>query len=1173
MPTHAHVATTSPSALNRFLGCEYRTYLDILDRRGEPAGNRLEPKMQLLFERGELHEEGVVDAMKADGLNVVSLEDEHATREQKAERTLAAMSAGEQVLHQGCFLHDGWVGYPDFLIRVEEPSDLGAFSYEVADAKLGRTPQPKHIFQLLFYTEQLERIQGRRPARMRLLLGDGTDPSFREEDFEAYAAGIRELFQQRLAELEAPKPEPAYPYPVGDCEFCPWWQVCTTKRRDEDHLSLVANLQRGQGLKLEAHGVHSLTELTTLPEAERIPRLSASTVETLRAQADLQLRSRGLARPLFTLLEPEAETGLARLPAPSPGDVHFDFEGDPYFGEDGLEYLFGTVYEQDGVPVYFPLWATSRAEEKQAFEAWVAWITERLTQHPDLHVFHYNAYETTALKKLVARHATREHEVDELLRRRVFVDLYGITRQAVRAGVESYGLKGMEPVFGFERNAELRGALGSMKRWQAFREDGKQEHLDGIALYNEDDCLSTRALYAWLLERRPEAEAEWGVELDTLLPEPPKPLSEKAQAEFDETERLRPLLTAGLPDDESQDSEEERARRTTFDLLGYHRREAKPGWWEFFARREQSAGQLCHEDGAAIGELTVLSGPELIGKRERRQWRLAFPDQEHKLSASGVDDPDAGASGTIEELDEDTRELVYERPAKHGDVPPTRLAPCGPYGTDPQSGALFRFGDRIAARGLAPCGELDAGADLLLRRAPRVAPGTPPLADAAGEIDRIREKVRSLEQSVLVVQGPPGTGKTWTGARIATDLLKRGLRVGVTATSHKAINNLLRAIDEAADEEGVTFRGWKKGSEPEQAYASDRVTFAAKRPSEDDGEITLVGGTAWHWAHANQHDSTDVLLVDEAGQVSLADAIAVSQSTASVVLLGDPQQLAHVSQGTHPHGVGASVLEHMLAGASTIVPERGVFLGTSWRMHPDVTRFVSDTMYEGRVGSIPGCERNRVSSPGLTGNGLRLLACEHEDNRGRSPEEASLIAAEVEKLLDGGTVVSREHPEERPLTLEDILIVAPYNAQVRCLRAKLPAGARVGTVDKFQGQEAPVVLFSMTSSSGDDVSRGMSFLFSRNRLNVAVSRAQALAVVVCSPRLLTARCSTVEDMRLVNMLCRFAEAAGETTGGGVERSRGTRSRARLPVSGPQLPVVLVVSGLREVRRTNDYRAT
>lgn len=407
--------TSSPSALNRFLGCEYRTHLDILERRGELDAERKPPEMQLVFERGDRHEAQVVADMVEQGLDVVALEDKEASVEDRAAGTLAAMRAGRQVLHQGCFAHDGWVGYPDFLIRVEKPSDLGAWSYEVADAKLGRAPRPKHIFQLLFYNEQLERLQGRPPARMRLILGDMSDPAFRAEDFDAYAHDIRKMYLARYAELLRPAPDPpvAYPYPVADCDFCPWWHVCKDKRRADDHLSLVANLHRGQGLKLEAHGVHSLSDLVSLPEGEDVPRLPAATVESLRAQADLQLRSRGEPRPLYELLEPEAEIGLTRVPAPSPGDVHFDFEGDPYWGEEGLEYLFGTVYEEHGAPRYWPLWATSRAEEKEAFETWVDWTMARLERWPDLHVFHYNAYEVTALKKLVARHATREYELDE----------------------------------------------------------------------------------------------------------------------------------------------------------------------------------------------------------------------------------------------------------------------------------------------------------------------------------------------------------------------------------------------------------------------------------------------------------------------------------------------------------------------------------------------------------------------------------------------------------------------------------------------------------------------------------------------------------------------------------------------------------------------------------------
>ena len=223
------------------------------------------------------------------------------------------------------------------------------------------------------------------------------------------------------------------------------------------------------------------------------------------------------------------------------------------------------------------------------------------------------------------------------------------------------------------------------------------------------------------------------------------------------------------------------------------------------------------------------------------------------------------------------------------------------------------------------------------------------------------------------------------------------------------------------------------------------------------------------------------------------------------------------------------MLEHLIDDADTIPPDRGVLLDVSWRMHPDVCDFVSKTMYDGRLSAEEHCANQRIDSPGLSGTGLRMLSVEHSGNRTRSPEEADVIAAHVDALLRG-TFTDRDG-DTRELTLEDILIVAPYNAQVRTLQSKLPDGARVGTVDKFQGQEAPVVFFSMATSTDEDVSRGIGFLFSRNRLNVAVSRAQALAVIVCSPKLLTARCSTVDDMRLVNMLCLVAEEAQIHTAG------------------------------------------
>jgi len=253
--------------------------------------------------------------------------------------------------------------------------------------------------------------------------------------------------------------------------------------------------------------------------------------------------------------------------------------------------------------------------------------------------------------------------------------------------------------------------------------------------------------------------------------------------------------------------------------------------------------------------------------------------------------------------------------------------------------------------------------------------------------------------------------------------------------------------------------------------------------------------------------------------MALTDALAVGTAARELILLGDPNQLAQVSQGSHPPGAGASVLGHLLGEDETVRPEMGEFLEQTWRMRPEVNRYISETFYEGRLEPAEICLERSVALR----NGLRFVEIEHEGHRVASVEEAEFVRDEIERLL--GKPYVDEHGE-RELRQEDVVVVAPYNAQVRCLRAKIPdRRVRIGTVDKFQGQEAPFVFYSMASSSGEDVPRGLDFLFSRNRLNVAISRAKCLAYLVASPRLLDANCRTVEQMRLANALCRFVEAA------------------------------------------------
>jgi uncharacterized protein len=369
--------------------------------------------------------------------------------------------------------------------------------------------------------------------------------------------------------------------------------------------------------------------------------------------------------------------------------------------------------------------------------------------------------------------------------------------------------------------------------------------------------------------------------------------------------------------------------------------------------------------------------------------------------------------------------------------------------------------------------------------------------------------LRSLDGQHLVIQGPPGSGKTWTAGHLIADLIQQGKRVGAASTSHKAIHNLLDSVEAAAAEIGLDFAGLKKASagNPDSEYESAHIESTTDASACTDCDLTA--GTAWLYSREDHEQALDYLFIDEAGQVALADALAMGTAARNVILIGDPQQLAQVIQGTHPAGTEASVLAHLLGSEATIPPDRGLFLERTFRLHPDVCAYISEEFYDGRL--QPDSSTADRTTP--LGTGLRFLPVEHENCRQESAAEVTAVVGEIERLATAG------------IPADEIIVVAPYNAQVNLLGEALPNAVRAGTVDKFQGQQARVVFYSMASSSGEDVPRGLEFLLSRNRLNVAISRAQCLAYLVCSPRLLEIDCKTIEHMRLANALCRLVELA------------------------------------------------
>lgn len=1093
----------SPSDLNNFLECEHLTGLDLAVAQDElvrPAV--VNQQAELIRRKGDEHEKAFLASVRAAGKDVVCVE-RGTGFSQAAAATEEAMRRGVEVIYQATFVADEWLGSADFLERVDRPSALGSFSYEVADTKLARTAKPYFLLQLSFYSEQVGRIQGVLPEKMHVVLGTNERASFRVHDFDAYYRRA----QRRLLAWLAEQPE-TYPHPVEHCPVCAWNATCIQKRVDDDHLSLVAHMRRDWAERLGEAGLTTLAALALAP-ADLPVSLRKDIFARLREQAQLQYRHRVKGEHEYRLLPVTAGRGLALLPRPSQGDVSFDIEGDPFFEAGrGLEYLFGVVALEDGEPHFRAFWAHDRGEEKRAFEALIDFVIARLERYPDMHIYHYAQYEPAALRRLMGQHATREDELDHLLRRDVFVDLYRIVEQSVRISQPRYGLKQVETFYLAAREEELSAGEDSILMFEEWLQSGEETMLEAIERYNEVDCRSTMRLREWLLERRREAGVRTWRE-----PPPARDLAEEKAESIQAREQLKASLL--------ENAKEGDPRWLAAHLLEYHRREDKPVWWAYFRRRELSPAELV-DDSDAIGDLSPANIPSEPLKRSLVHT-LTFPPQQHKLEPGEVVDPETERGEEIIEID-DERGLVRIRrgPSREKDPLPWALIPGGPWDTRYQRAALRRVGEAMVAghrwyRALQ---------DLLARERPRIRglePGMP-LQAATVDLDEAKRLVSQLDASHLFVQGPPGSGKTWTGARLIVHLLQQQKRIGVTAPSHKAIHNLLAEIERVAIAEGVRFRGLKKcGAAEESMYKGGGLVRNARQLANFiDPGVHLLAGTAWLFARHELDSTLDYLFIDEAGQVSLADAVATGTAARNLVLLGDPLQLAQVSQGTHPGGSGLSVLEHLLGAEATIPSDRGLFLDVTWRMHPDICGFVSEMVYGGRLRPALGRERQLLEGVGA---GIRLVPVEHEGRSQASPEEAEAVRIEIEGLV--GRAYSDASGQIRPLEYTDILVVAPYNAQVRTLRAALPGTVRVGTVDKFQGQEAPVVFYSTASSSGADLPRHLEFLFSRNRLNVAISRAQCLAIAVGSPRLLDVRCRTAEQMRMVNALCRLAEIALE----------------------------------------------
>ena len=1129
----------SATDLSNFLSCRHLTALDMaaaLGKRRRPHWD--DPLLQILFDRGLEHERTYVESLKAQGLQVVTFADVK-DRDAAVAQTLDAMRSGVAVIVQGALRDGRWYGRPDVLQRVPKASGLGAWSYEVSDTKLARETRAGTILQLGLYSEMLTTAQGGRPEHFYVVTPDPEAPihRYRVDDYAAYFRLIRAQMEATVARDDEAVAVANYPEPVDHCDVCVWSGDCNRKRHEDDHLSLVAGISRLQRHELEARDVTTLAQLAklALPLPFKPRRGAADTYVRAREQARVQLESRGKTPPIYELRPFEDGKGLSRLAEPSPGDLFLDLEGDPFAAEGGREYLFGVVtLDPDGTPSYRAFWAFTEREERRAFECVMDLIMSSWGTHEGMHVYHYAPYEPGALKRLMGRYATREQELDKLLRAGRFVDLYGVVRQGVRAGIERYSIKSLEVFYGFDRAVPLADANRSLRVMEQALELHRpetvpQEVRTVVEGYNKDDCLSTLRLRDWLERLRAELESN-----GTPVPRPIA-MEGEASEQLDERARrvaaLRARLLDGVPDAHADRTAEQHGRWLLAYLLDFHRREDKAKWWEYYRLCELPEEDLYDEPQAIAGLEHLMRVEVVLSKKGKPTGsvvdRYRFPAQEMEIrSGEELKRQDRAKLGEVVQVDRLALTIDVRKGPKQRDHHPTAVFAHTHVDTGVLERAIYQIGEQMAEGKLGTVAR-----DLLLARPPRLSSG--PFAPKPDEpaVDFATRIVGDLDRTVLAIQGPPGSGKTFSGGSMICALIKQGKKVGVTATSHKVIRNLLDAVAEAAGHTKAPIRLAHKRDEDGEDGAGSQVQSlgdnAAALSALQSGEANVLGGTPWLWARPEFASSVDVLFVDEAGQMSLANVLAVSHAAHNIVLLGDPQQLDQPQQGTHTEGVSTSALQHILGEHQTMPPDRGIFLPITWRLAPSICSFTSEVFYESKLRSKPGLERQRLTGAGeFDGSGLWVVGVEHDGNRNSSSQEVEVVAELAAGLTASGARWVDETGTEREMTGEDVLVVSPYNAQVSRLAERLaPTGVRVGTVDKFQGQQAPVVIYSMATSRPEDAPRGMEFLYSLHRLNVATSRARCAAIVVASPRLFEPECRTPRQMKLANALCRFRELA------------------------------------------------
>ena len=1103
----------SPTMLTKYINCKHIISNEYYEKSLKLKKNKRTITDSLRMDKGLEHEALYFQDLKKKYSKVKNIKSlKNLTRKEKIDETIESLKKGYELIYGGWLESGEWVGEIDFLeINRNLKSKLGDFSYEISDTKNALKVKGINIYQLGIYVDLLKDVQGILPKNFYLILKDKSKQKIKlTEVYETYLYHKRNYEKFLSDGIKKTVPEKC-----SYCNFCDWSDQCQNEWESKRHVNQILGNNKKDCQKFISSGIKTYDAVAKLNPQKKIGGLREEIKIKRIEQAKLQLEAEKEGSPKFKYIKENffLNKGFNLLPEPTKNDLFFDIESVQDWVYPGkLEYLFGLYFEENEKKVFKAFWAHDKNEEKQSVIKFFNFIKDYFKKYPKAKIYHYASYEITALERLTSIHKVHGVDYDHYLNLGKFVDLFKVVKQAIYVSQKSYSIKEIEKYYDFKRTGEIKKGDVSEEFYIQWMQNKDQELLNKIEEYNKQDCISTFRLRKWLLRIKPK-ETRWFVpEKEHMEIRPFEEILLKYQERF-----------------KNFKGKETKISKLLSDIIGFYNREQKPQWRQHFDRKDLSDDELI-EDRECIANMKLTS---VFKDKRSFVYKYIFPDQEYKLKkgrrviiANNTDPERSDYAGTIQDLDQIKRTLLLRKGISKEEKKLPRTLSIGEKVMEHErfenlNKNIYRFCDNI----LDEKKGFDAIKDFLNRSIPKIKGKK--LGDKIIETGNFNKEIpkiiMNLQNSYLYLQGPPGSGKTYQAANSILELLKNKKKIAITANSHKVIHNLLERVEKLADEKKFIFQGLKMGNYDNEDSFYDGKFIKTERNEKKyidafkEKKILLFAGTKYHLSQWYYKNEIDFLFVDEASQISIADLVALGGISKNIILVGDQMQLGQPTQGSHPGNSGDSVLDFLLQGKDTISDNKGIFLNKTFRLHPNINNFTSENFYENKLLINEKNINRKISykkNSIIKSDGIHTILMDHKDRSQTSLEELNIIKKLMGQLID--CKFTDINKIERKITIDDILIITPFNAQVNFLKERLEKGAKCGTIDKFQGMEAPITIISMTSSSVEDLPRNKKFFFNRNRLNVAISRAQCSSIILFNPRLLETAPVDYEEFKLIN---------------------------------------------------------